>query len=48
MPEIVLKVLNNEQVVLTKKGKIVKLGLPKINKDNKIVSIQWSIARWCG
>ncbi len=40
--EVVNKVLNNEQVVLTNKRKEIKLGLPKINFSDKIASIQIS------
>jgi MiaB-like tRNA modifying enzyme len=37
---VVKKVLNDEQVILTNKSKAIKLGLPKINSNNKIASVQ--------
>ena len=41
--DIINKVLNNEQVILTAKKKVIKLGLPKYIEDNKkVVSIQIS------
>lgn len=43
--DVINKVLNNEQVVLTNKRKEIKLGLPKLLNDNKIASVQ--IAEGC-
>ncbi len=45
IPNAVEKVLFNEQVVLTNKRKEIKLGLPKVLDDNKIISVQ--IAEGC-
>src|SRR3989344_2235880 len=45
IPNVIEKVLNNEQIVLTNKRKEIKLGLSKINNDDKISSIQ--IAEGC-
>ncbi len=45
IPSTVEKILNNEQVVLISKRREIKLGLPKINNDNKIASVQ--IAEGC-
>ena len=45
IPNVAEKVLANEQVVLTSKRKEIKLGLPKVFNDNKIVSVQ--IAEGC-
>ena len=53
IPEIVERVLNNEQVILTTKNKTIKLGLPKyVEKNTKICSIQiaqgcLSVCRFC-
>ena len=44
MPEVVEKILENEQVILTEKTKEIKLDLPKI-QDSKITTIQ--IAQGC-
>ncbi|MBS3152212.1 tRNA (N(6)-L-threonylcarbamoyladenosine(37)-C(2))-methylthiotransferase [Candidatus Woesearchaeota archaeon] len=40
IPEAINKVLANEQVILTNKRKEIKLGLPKLNQDTKIASVQ--------
>ncbi|MBS3168622.1 tRNA (N(6)-L-threonylcarbamoyladenosine(37)-C(2))-methylthiotransferase [Candidatus Woesearchaeota archaeon] len=50
IPEVVEKILKNEQVVLINKRKEIKLGLPKLNPDNKIASIQISegCLSYCG
>lgn len=40
--EIVEKILNDEQVILTTKNKTIKLGLPKYIENDKVVSIQIS------
>ena len=40
IPEAINKVLANEQVILTNKRQEIKLGLPKLNQDTKIASVQ--------
>ncbi len=45
IPEVISKILNNEQVILTNKRKEIKLSLPKLNENTKIASIQ--IAEGC-
>ncbi len=45
IPEVINKILENEQVILTNKRKEIKLGLPKLFEDNKTASIQ--IAEGC-
>ena len=42
IPEAINQILNDEQIVLTNKRKEIKLGFPKLNQDNKIISIQIS------
>lgn len=45
IPNVVEKIFNNKQIVLTTKRKEIKLGFPKFTTDNKIISIQ--IAEGC-
>jgi len=45
IPNVIEKILENEQVVLTNKRKESKLGLPKLNSDKKVASVQ--IAEGC-
>lgn len=45
IPDVIKKILNNEQIILTNKRKEIKLGLPKLLNDNKIASVQ--IAEGC-
>src|SRR3989344_2311688 len=38
--DVVNKIMEGEQIILTHKNRTIKLGLPKYNSDNKIASIQ--------